>query len=99
MGRPVSVGRTFNEDTLARITRIHEDVVRTCPTSVVTQCHLGDLYWYAARLSEALGAYDTAGRLAPRLSGAHTRAGYCLLGLGKVERARNASRWRAARPP
>ncbi|MGH7498117.1 MAG: glycosyltransferase family 9 protein [Gemmatimonadales bacterium] len=73
----------------ARAMQMHEDVLRQYPTSVITHFHLGDLYWIAARLEEAMAEYEEALRLAPRLGGTHTRVAYCLLGLGELERAKD----------
>jgi hypothetical protein len=71
-----------------QLIRMHEDVLRQIPHSAPTHFHLGDLYWCAARLEDAMAEYETTLRLAPRLSGAHTRVAYCLLGLGEVNRAK-----------
>jgi glycosyl transferase family 9 (putative heptosyltransferase) len=71
-----------------RTIEIHQDVLRKLPNSAPTHYHLGDLFWCAARLDEALVEYETALRLAPRLTGAHTQVAKCLLGLGELELAK-----------
>lgn len=83
---------------LLRCIEIHEEVLRPYPNSVITHYNLGDLYWVAARLEDAMGEYEMALRLAPRLGGAHTRVAICLLGLGEVELAKSRLE-RACRMP
>ena len=73
---------------LLRIILAHEELLRKIPNSVVTHWNLGDLYWCAARLKEAMMEYETTLQLAPRMNAAHLRVAECLLGLGEVERAK-----------
>jgi hypothetical protein len=73
---------------LRRTIEIHQEVLGTYPRSAVAHCHLGDLYWCAARLDEALAEYETTLQLAPPMSAAHTQVAKCLLGLGELQRAK-----------
>jgi hypothetical protein len=82
------IGKATRGERYVRLIRMHEDVLWKIPTSVVTHWNLGDLYWFGARLEDAMREYETTLQLAPRMGAAHTRVAYCLLGLGEVERAK-----------